>query len=69
MPKEPGVVISVNTLAGFSARAPNLTAYVASKTAIARVLELAAFETPESVARFMSVGNHVTILQLVSDQL
>jgi NAD(P)-dependent dehydrogenase (short-subunit alcohol dehydrogenase family) len=55
VPKEPGVVISINTFAAFSARAPNLTAYVASKIAIARVLELVAFETPESVARFISV--------------
>jgi NAD(P)-dependent dehydrogenase (short-subunit alcohol dehydrogenase family) len=55
VPNEPGVVISINTFAAFSAPAPNLTAYVASKTAIARVLELIAFATPESVARFISV--------------
>jgi NAD(P)-dependent dehydrogenase (short-subunit alcohol dehydrogenase family) len=55
VPKEPGVVISINTFAAFSVRIPNLTGYVASKTAIARVLELVAFETAESVARFISV--------------
>jgi NAD(P)-dependent dehydrogenase (short-subunit alcohol dehydrogenase family) len=55
VPKEPGVVISINTFAVFSSRAPKLTAYIASKTTITRVLELVAFETPESVARFISV--------------
>jgi NAD(P)-dependent dehydrogenase (short-subunit alcohol dehydrogenase family) len=55
VPKELGVVISINAFAAFFAQAPKLTAYIASKTAITRVLELVAFETPESVARFISV--------------
>jgi len=55
VPTEPGVIITINTFAAFSVHTPNMSAYVASKAAIARVLEIIAFEVPESVARFISV--------------
>ncbi|KIM97347.1 hypothetical protein OIDMADRAFT_32347 [Oidiodendron maius Zn] len=54
--KEPGIVITLNTFAAYSARAPTLSSYVSSKTAAARVIELLAAEVPESVARFISVN-------------
>jgi NAD(P)-dependent dehydrogenase (short-subunit alcohol dehydrogenase family) len=54
--KEPGVVITINTFAAFNVRVPNLSAYIASKAALARVMELLAADVPESVARFLSVN-------------
>lgn len=55
-PRGPGAVLTLNTFAAFSSRAPALSSYIASKTALARVLELAAFDVPASTARFVSIN-------------
>jgi NAD(P)-dependent dehydrogenase (short-subunit alcohol dehydrogenase family) len=52
----PAVVIALNTFAAFSLRLPNLSTYVASKIALARVFEVLSADVPESVARFISVN-------------
>lgn len=51
----PAVVITVNTLAAFTVRFPNLSAYAASKTAAARVSELIQEDIPTTSARFISI--------------
>ena len=51
----PAVVITLNTVAAFTARIPKLSAYSASKTASARLSELIQEDVPETSARFISV--------------
>lgn len=49
------VVITVNTLAAFTVRFPQLSAYAASKTAAARISELLQEDVPTTSARFISI--------------
>ncbi|KAL7916833.1 hypothetical protein GGI35DRAFT_49849 [Trichoderma velutinum] len=51
----PAVIVTLNTIGAFSIRPPNLSAYAASKAALARWNELAAADVPLSEARFISV--------------
>ncbi|KAF4956796.1 hypothetical protein FGADI_3578 [Fusarium gaditjirri] len=51
----PAVVITLNTIGAFAIRPPQLSAYGASKAALARWNELVAADTPLSEARFISV--------------
>ncbi|EHK24038.1 uncharacterized protein TRIVIDRAFT_46068 [Trichoderma virens Gv29-8] len=49
------VVITLNTIAAYEFDIPALTAYGSSKAALARLMELVAFDVPKDVARFISV--------------
>jgi NAD(P)-dependent dehydrogenase (short-subunit alcohol dehydrogenase family) len=51
----PAVVITLNTVAAFAMRPPQLSAYGASKAALARWNELVAADVQPSEARFISV--------------
>ncbi|KAL7952013.1 hypothetical protein V8C42DRAFT_305927 [Trichoderma barbatum] len=51
----PGVVITLNTIAAYTFDIPALTAYGSSKAALARLMEMVAFDVPKDVARFISV--------------
>jgi NAD(P)-dependent dehydrogenase (short-subunit alcohol dehydrogenase family) len=53
--KTTAVVITLNTLAAYTAHAPNLSAYCASKSALLRWSELMNEDVPTSTARFISV--------------
>lgn len=52
---EPATVVTLNTIGAYAVRVPHLSAYGASKAALARMMELIAVDVPESVARFISV--------------
>jgi NAD(P)-dependent dehydrogenase (short-subunit alcohol dehydrogenase family) len=52
---EPAVVITLNTLAAYAVQVPNLSAYAASKAAVARWSELMSSDVPETTARFISI--------------
>ncbi|KAI5457557.1 hypothetical protein BGZ63DRAFT_433987 [Mariannaea sp. PMI_226] len=52
---KPGVIITINTIAAYSFDLPRLSAYSSSKAALVRWLELASFDVPRDVARFISV--------------
>ncbi|KAI5455816.1 hypothetical protein BGZ63DRAFT_397975 [Mariannaea sp. PMI_226] len=52
---KPGVIITLNTIAAYSFDLPRLSAYSSSKAALARWLELASFDVPRDIARFISV--------------
>lgn len=51
----PAVVITLNTIGAYSVRVPNLSAYAASKAALARWSETISVDVPETTARFISV--------------
>jgi NADP-dependent 3-hydroxy acid dehydrogenase YdfG len=54
-PTTPAVVITLNTLAAHEVLVPNLSAYAASKSASARLVELWSQDIPASTARFISL--------------
>ncbi|KAL7930794.1 hypothetical protein V8C35DRAFT_312208 [Trichoderma chlorosporum] len=51
----PGIVITLNTIAAYEFDIPGLSSYGSTKAALARLMELIAFDTPKDVARFISV--------------
>ena len=51
----PAVVATLNTIGAYSVRVPNLSAYGASKAALARWSELISVDIPDTTARFISV--------------
>ncbi|KAL6696899.1 hypothetical protein J3F84DRAFT_310946 [Trichoderma pleuroticola] len=51
----PGVVITLNTIAAYEFDLPGLTSYGSTKAALARLMELIAFDVPKDVARFISI--------------
>ncbi|KAI0123709.1 hypothetical protein BJ170DRAFT_697504 [Xylariales sp. AK1849] len=54
-PKEPAVVVTVNSMGAIGRRLPNFASYAGSKIAIMRAFELMAIEVPDTVARFISI--------------
>jgi NAD(P)-dependent dehydrogenase (short-subunit alcohol dehydrogenase family) len=51
----PAVIITLNTIGAYSVRVPGLSAYGGSKGGLARMMELAAVDVPETTARFITV--------------
>jgi NAD(P)-dependent dehydrogenase (short-subunit alcohol dehydrogenase family) len=52
---DPATVVTLNTIGAYSVRVPELSAYGASKAALARAMELIAVDVPEDVARLITI--------------